>query len=81
VIEVGCWLSGTSAIAAKMLRRIGGHPHHYLAIDTFAGFVDEQFAHEQELGTPASAVAMYGQNSIEMVRRLLDLLGRAPEVE
>ena len=79
VVEVGCWLGGTSAIAAKMLGRIG-HPHHYLAIDTFAGFVDEQFARDQELGTPASDVTMYDQNSIEMVRRLLDHWG-APEVE
>jgi hypothetical protein len=62
-----------------MLRRIG-HPHRYLAIDTFAGFVDDQFAHDQELGTPASDVALYDQNSIEMVRRLLDYWG-APEVE
>ena len=71
IVEVGCWLGGTSAIASKMLARTG-HPHRYLAIDTFNGFVPEQFAHDQILGVPANDRAMFEQNSPEMVRRLLD---------
>jgi hypothetical protein len=71
IVEVGCWLGGTSAIASKMLIRTG-HPHRYLAIDTFNGFVSEQFAHDQMLGVPANDRAMFDQNSPEMVRRLLD---------
>ena len=79
IVEVGCWLGGTSAIASKMLARTG-HPHRYLAIDTFNGFVPEQFAHDEMLGVPASDRAMFGQNSLETVRRLLDHWG-APDVE
>ena len=71
IVEVGCWLGGTSAIASKMLIRTG-HPHRYLAIDTFNGFVPEQFAHDQMLGVPANDRAMFDQNSPDMVRRLLD---------
>jgi O-methyltransferase len=79
IVEVGCWLAGTSAIACKMLRRIG-HPHRYLAIDTFQGFVPEQFAHDENLGTPAAARTMFDANSLTMVRSLLEHWG-APEVE
>ena len=79
IVEVGCWLGGTSAIASKMLTRTG-YPHRYLAIDTFGGFVPEQFAHDQDLGTPASHRATFDGNSVDMVRRLLDHWG-APNVE
>ena len=34
IVEIGCWLGGTSAIAFKMLTRTG-YPHRYLAVDTF----------------------------------------------
>lgn len=71
IVEVGCWLAGTSAIASKMLTRTG-HPHRYLAIDTFEGFVAEQFAHDEKLGTPPDDRSMFDANSLEMVRRLLD---------
>ena len=71
VVEVGCWLGGTSAIASKTPTRTG-YPHRYLAIDTFSGFVDEQFEHDQEIGTPSNDSTMFDQSSIEMVRRLLE---------
>jgi len=70
VVEVGCWIGGTSAIACKMLRRTG-HPHRYVAIDTFDGFVVEQFAHDEKLGTPSDARSMFDANSVRMVRGLL----------
>jgi hypothetical protein len=70
VVEVGCWIAGTSTIACKMLRRTG-HPHRYVAIDTFDGFVVEQFAHDEKLGTPSDARVMFDANSLTMVRRLL----------
>lgn len=79
IVEIGCWLGGTSAIALKMLTRTG-YPHRYLAIDTFEGFVPEQFAHDQELGAPAADRTMFDESSAGMVRRLLDHWG-APEVE
>jgi O-methyltransferase len=79
IVEVGCWLAGTSAIASKMLIRTG-YPHRYVAIDTFEGFVAEQFAHDEKLGTPPDDRSMFDANSLEMVRRLLDHWG-ASEVE
>jgi O-methyltransferase len=79
IVEVGCWLAGTSTIASKMLRRTG-HPHRYVAIDTFDGFVAEQFTHDERRGTPACARSTFDANSLQMVRRLLDHWD-APEVE
>jgi hypothetical protein len=79
IVEIGCWLGGTSAIASTMLTRTG-HRHRYVAIDTFDGFVPEQFAHDQMLGVPANDRVMFSKNSLEMVRRLLDCWG-APGVE
>ena len=71
VVEVGCWLAGTSTIACKMLRRTG-HPHRYVAIDTFDGFVVDQFAHDEKRGKPPDARSMFDANSVAMVRRLLE---------
>ena len=43
IVEVGCYLGGTAATAAGMLRNTG-HDKEYVCIDTFGGFVDAQFA-------------------------------------
>jgi hypothetical protein len=79
VVEVGCWLGGTSAIACGMLER-AGFPKRYVAVDTFAGFVPDQFEHDARRGTPDDLRTIYDANSIETVRSLLDHWGR-PEVE
>lgn len=79
IVEVGCWLGGTSALAWKMLARTG-YQHRYVAIDTFSGFVPEQFAHDERLGTPRSNRVTYNGSSPRLVRTLLDSWG-APGVE
>jgi predicted O-methyltransferase YrrM len=79
IVEVGCWLGGTSAVAWKMLAHTG-HPHRYVAIDTFSGFVPEQFAHDVQLGTSLNSRDTFNGSSAKMVRRLLDHWG-APGVE
>lgn len=42
IVEVGCYLGGTAAMAAGMLGNTGHHKD-YVCIDTFGGFVDSQF--------------------------------------
>jgi|1186.fasta_scaffold04262_3 O-methyltransferase len=70
VVEVGCYLGGTAAIAYQMLLRTG-FEKRYVCVDTFGGFVEAQFAHDVELGTPQSCRAHFADNSVELVRRLL----------
>jgi O-methyltransferase len=71
IVEVGCWIAGTSALAWKMLERTG-YPHRYLAIDTFSGFPSEQFERDVALGTPEPDKHIFDANSPEMVRQLLE---------
>ena len=40
ILEVGCSIGGTAAIAYKFLDRLGYHKN-YTCIDTFSGFVEE----------------------------------------
>lgn len=70
VLEVGCWLGGTAAIAHTMLVEIG-HPKRYVCVDTFSGFDPGQFARDEELGTPPRLGGWYTANSVDVVRRLL----------
>jgi SAM-dependent methyltransferase len=70
VVEVGCYLGGTAAIAYQLLRRTG-NTKRYVCVDTFGGFVDSQFARDVELGTPEHCRGHFAENSVELVRRLL----------
>jgi O-methyltransferase len=79
VVEVGCSTGGTAAFAGRMLRRLAPD-RRYLCIDTFGGFVDEQFEKDQGQGTVTSSRRMFDANSPQLVRRNLDALG-APQVE
>lgn len=71
ILEVGCWVGGTSAVACRMLRR-SGFPKRYVCIDTFSGFVPAQFEHDVQHGTPQGYIRYFRTNSRETVRRLLD---------
>src|ERR687893_2346276 len=68
VVEIGCWLGGTSALASGFLQRTG-HGKRYVAIDTFAGFVPEQFDRDP---APEGYRSTFNGSSLEMVRALLD---------
>lgn len=70
VVEVGCNLGGTTVIAKKMLDRLGIRKQ-YVCIDTFEGFIDEQFASDVALGTPAADQEMFSGNSKELVAKIL----------
>jgi len=71
VVEVGCFQCGTSAWAYRFLDEIGS-ARAYVCVDTFAGFVDEQFAGDVRLGTRASYRRGFKENSAALVRQLLD---------
>jgi O-methyltransferase len=79
VLEVGCWLGGTSAIAARMIRQ-AGFPRRYIAVDTFSGFVESQLDNDLRHGTPAGHSRYFRKNSVATVRQLLNAWGAA-EVE
>src|SRR6266508_578311 len=46
-----------------------GFPQRYLCVDTFEGFVPEQFDRDLAHGTPARYRTRFGANSAEVVRR------------
>lgn len=68
VVEVGCWLGGTAAMARRMMQR-AEMGNRYVCIDTFGGFVPEQLEEEPEgsVGTTSS----FASNSPEIVDQLL----------
>ncbi len=74
LLEVGCNLGGTAALVFKMLERTG-FTKEYTCIVTFEGFDETQFERDREIGTPESKKKVYSQNSLKLVRRLLDSYG------
>ncbi len=70
VVEIGCNLGGTAVIARQMMDRLG-IDKRYICIDTFDGFVAEQFAADIALGTPAGDGTMFSGNSKELVASIM----------
>jgi len=70
VVEIGCNLGGTAVIARRMLDRIGANKS-YICIDTFDGFVDEQFETDEALGTPVTDQNLFSGNSKSLVAKIL----------
>jgi O-methyltransferase len=79
VVEIGCASGGTAAHCDRLLRNIGAHKS-YVAVDTFDGFVPDQFDHDVERGTPESCRHGFAASSLPLVRQILRQLG-APDVE
>ena len=78
VVEVGCFLGGTAALACKMMKNLGIHKR-YVAIDTFTGFVPDHFEVDAARGVGGKRRDEFRADE-QTVRRLLRLWG-APEVE
>ncbi len=76
VVEVGAWLGGTATLAYRMLRNTG-FEKRYICVDTFGGFVSEQFDRDVELGTASTRRRDFAGNSVDTVSRLLDHYGVA----
>jgi predicted O-methyltransferase YrrM len=70
IVEIGCNLGGTAVIARQMMDRLGINKP-YICIDTFDGFVEEQFATDVALGTPANDQTMFSGNSKELVAKIM----------
>ncbi|MFK7928899.1 MAG: class I SAM-dependent methyltransferase [Myxococcota bacterium] len=71
VVEIGANLGGTAAVAAHFDRRIGAH-RRYLIIDTFSGFVPEQFESDLAKGNRESNRHAFADNSPALARWVLD---------
>jgi O-methyltransferase len=74
VVEVGCYLGGTAALSARMLKNIESD-RDYIVIDTFDGFVEDQFDKEVEVGGADFLRHEFSSNSEALTRWVLDKHG------
>lgn len=74
VVEIGCNLGGTAVIAKRMLDRLNANKP-YICIDTFDGFVSEQFEADAALGTPSKDQNLFSGNSKELVAKIMQRHG------
>ncbi|MBN8965598.1 MAG: class I SAM-dependent methyltransferase [Rhizobiales bacterium] len=74
VVEIGCNLGGTAIMARRMLGRLGINKP-YVCIDTFDGFVENQFAADVTRGSPSKDQNLFSGNSRELVSRILQRHG------
>lgn len=72
VLEIGCFLCGTSSIAAKFMSDIKDQREYY-AFDTFSGFVDQQFNSDSKFGVNPNLKKGFSENSLKFVSRLLKI--------
>jgi hypothetical protein len=74
VLEVGCFRGGTTRLAYRFLQAVQSS-RRYVAVDTFAGFVDRQFEHDRRHGTSIRLKTGFSINGLEIVRRSLEIDG------
>jgi len=70
VVEVGCDVCGTSIIANRMLKNLG-IDKAYVGIDTFGGFVEDQFISDTKRGTSPLKRSVYSYKSLKLVKKIL----------
>lgn len=74
VVEVGCSVGGTAAFSWTMLCNLK-LAKRYICIDTFDGFVEDQFQHDVALGNVPSNRWRFSANSITLTRDILNQHG------
>ena len=74
VVEVGCYLGGTAAVAARMMKNLGNRKQ-YRVYDTFSGFTKAQWTAESAVGVSQDARNEFSSNSPELARWVLDRHG------
>ena len=74
VAEIGCSVGGTAIIASSVVRRYAPQKK-YFCYDTFGGFVRDDFNMDALSGTPSKKRHQYSNNSLRLVRRILDQHG------
>lgn len=70
ILEVGCFRGATTVIAGQMLRDLG-QERRYVCVDTFEGFVPDQFDVDVEHGTPESFGTGFSQNPVMIFERVM----------
>jgi O-methyltransferase len=68
ILEVGCYRGSTAAEAYRLLKTWKAE-RRYVALDTFTGFVPEQFAEDELLGTVSAHRGLFDFNSRRAVER------------
>lgn len=79
VVEIGVAAGGTAAVCDQLLRGIGVDKD-YVGIDTFGGFVDDQWDDDERKGTARSERHLFSANSEELVRKIVTGLG-SPNIQ
>src|SRR5450755_832059 len=74
IVEVGCSTGGTAAFSWKMLHNLK-IVKPYICVDTFSGFVEDQFRHDLALGNVASNRHKFSANSMTLTRNVLNQHG------
>jgi O-methyltransferase len=75
IVEIGCYLGPTAAISSKFLSEIGSKNQYYV-IDTFGGFVEEQFDSKAKYGGGASLLRHhFTANTPDLARWVMDKHG------
>jgi O-methyltransferase len=74
IVEVGCFRGKTAADAYRSLKD-WGHERRYVCIDTFEGFVPEQFEEDRKLGTNPTFGTQFSFNTRRSVERMFKRLG------
>jgi hypothetical protein len=70
VVEIGCNLGGTAIVAKQMLDNLK-IDKPYLCIDTFDGFVSDQFTHDAALGTPSRNRHLFSGKPKKLIAKIL----------
>jgi O-methyltransferase len=79
-MEVGVMSGGTSIMSIEFLSQIQVSKR-YLGIDTFGGFVSEQFRPDAAQGTSWSKYDLFSANSKRLVERILQFHGCEKSIE
>ncbi len=79
IVEVGCNACGTSLLTFQLLKRAGCF-RRYICIDTFAGFVGDQFDHDVQHGLDRKFRWAFAFNTVDFIRKWLPKYG-ASEIE
>jgi predicted O-methyltransferase YrrM len=74
VLEVGCSVGGTAAFSSRMLRNLN-IDKRYVCVDTFGGFVEDQFKDDVALGNVPSNRGIFSANSLSLTRQILNQHG------
>jgi predicted O-methyltransferase YrrM len=74
IVEIGCYRGGT-ALEANRLLKIWGAERRYVCLDTFEGFVDQQFSADEKEGTPSAYRHSFDVNSRRALERVARHLG------